>query len=170
MAKDSLPAIDEKGNLKTIKFAEKSIDNGALTIAFGDGKTVSVSLDDLSEEIVRDLALHGLSQKVGDSYASAKGDYGFALTAATKVIDQLKAGEWKAARGTGESKPRIGELAQAVARIKKITETEALALIEKLSEEDKKAVRNHPGIKLAIQQIRTEKAQKAADAAGELSI
>lgn len=168
--KENLPEIDSEGNLKRTKFAEKQIEDGKLTIAFGNGEVVAISLDEIPEELHRELAMHGLSQKIGDSYAGAKGNFESAIASASGVIEQLKNGEWKATRAAGESKPRIGELAAAVSRVKKIGEAEALALIDKLDDDAKKAVRNHPAIKLAIQELRTEKAKAAAEKAGELAL
>lgn len=167
MAKDKA-VINEAGDLVKTKFAEKTIIDGKLSIAFGNGTVVSVSLDDIPEELHVDLALHGLSQKLGDSYAGAKGDYEFAIKNVTQVVEQLKSGEWRASRGSGESKPRVGELAAAVARVKGISVDEALKVIDALDDESKKAVRNHAQIKLAISQIRVEKAQEAAAKAGDL--
>lgn len=162
--------ISPSGELKKTKFADKSIDNGKLSIAFGNGEVVSVALDEIPEELHTDLAMHGLSQKLGDSYAGAKGDYAMAIKNVTQVIEQLKAGDWRASRGSGESKPRVGELAAAVARVKSISVEEAMAILDTLDDEAKKTVRNHAQIKLAIQQIRTEKAVEAAKKAGDLTL
>lgn len=155
---------------KKIKFAEKSIVDGTLTVAFGNGDTLSIALSDIPEELHADLALHGLSQKIGDAYAGAKGDYAFAFAAASKVAEQLKNGEFRASRGSGESKPRVSELAAAVSRVKDISLEEALTILENLDDDAKKAVRNHPQVKLAIQQIRLEKASKEAEKAGDLAL
>lgn len=66
------------------------------------GKSVTVELAKLSPEIVANLALHGLRQKVADAAASAaKAAEGTELDAASmgkimmqKVVDALCAGEW----------------------------------------------------------------------------
>lgn len=66
------------------------------------GKSVTVRLADLSPDIVAQLALHGLRQKVADAAASAaKASEGtglapdeWAKVAMQKVVDALVAGEW----------------------------------------------------------------------------
>lgn len=165
-----LPAIDEKGDLVKTKFASKNTDNGVLTVTFGNGTVLTCALDDIPAELHRDLAMHGLSQMVGDSYASAKGDYAFATEQAQKKIDALLGGQLSQSRGSGESKPRVGELAKAVAKFKDLTEDAALELLGKLDEEKKKAVRNHPGIKAIIAEMRAASAKAAAEKAADLVI
>jgi hypothetical protein len=161
------PNITEAGDLVKTKFAEKSIVDGKLTIAFGNGEVREIALDDIPTELHPDLAMHGLSQKIGDSYASAKGDYTYAIAQTERLIEQLKNGEMRASRGTGESKPKTGELAAAVARFKNVSIEVATQALESKTDEEKKLIRNNANIKLIIQQMRLEKAQKAADAAGD---
>lgn len=173
MAKNSLPEVDANGDLKKTKFASKSINDGTLTIAFGNGKSLSIKLADVPEDIVNDLALHGISQMVGDSYAGAKGDYDFAIKQAEAKINRILSGQLEATRGSGESKPRIGELARAIARVKNISEAEAIAILDAIPDDDagnetRKQIRNHPAIKLEIQKMRTAAAEAAASKAGDL--
>lgn len=170
---------DTSGN-KTPKFAEKDYDpeTGVASFDFGNGKSLRVDVSELNEEIRTRLMFHGLLQKVGDSYAGAKGDYAKALESAQSVIDQLKSGEWRAARGEGGTGPRLGELAEALARIKGVTVEEARAAVDAAAaldgtEEQKaagaeklKAWRAHPQIKAAIAQNRAVKAQREAQEAG----
>lgn len=147
-----------------IKVATKDTDaeSGTLDVTFATGAQLSVSLDDLSEGIVRELALHGLSQKVGDSYASVKGDAAAAFEAAGRVIEQLKSGEWKTARASGEGKSRVSELAEAIARIKSVDVAKAAAAIAQASEETLKLWRGNAKVKAAIAEIRAEKAAARA--------
>lgn len=152
-----------------IKVATKDYDveSGSLDIAFSSGAQLSVTLDDLPEGIVRQLALHGLSQKLGDSYASVKGDVTKAFENASAVLSELKAGNFTKARaaGEGEGKARVGELAEAIARFKGVEVAAAAAAVAKASEEQVKAWRGNAKLKAIIATIRAEKA--AAKAAKE---
>ena len=47
-----------------------SVENESVTFGF-EGNSVEFRLDQLSGEMITRLALHGLSQKLGDSYADS---------------------------------------------------------------------------------------------------
>ena len=161
-----------------IKIAEKdySVADRKVEILFKNGSVLASRLDDLPGEIVTQLALHGLSQKLGDSYASAKGDVSAAFEAASKVMEQLKSGVWKAGRegGDGEGAGRVTELAQAVARFKNVEVEKAIAALAALPKEKLKEFRAVPAIKAIIAQIRLEKANaelaKSSEAASNVEI
>jgi hypothetical protein len=154
-----------------VKFAEKSSEGTSVSFKFGNGTELVLDVSTLNEDIQTELMLHGALQKIGDSYAGAAGDYDFAIGNAQKVIDNLIAGAWKAAREGGEAKPRTGELAEAIARLKGIEVGDAQALVDGLSDEQRKAVRAKDAVKAAVAQIRYEKAQaKAAKAGDDLGI
>ena len=152
-----------------IKVATKDTDSetGTLDITFATGAQLSVALEELSEDIVRELTLHGLSQKIGDSYASVKGDASAAFDAAKRVIEQLKSGEWKVARASGEGKSRVSELAAAIARIKGVDVAKAAAAVAQASEDTLKLWRGNAKVKAAIADIRAEKAAARAAKAGD---
>jgi hypothetical protein len=156
-----------------VKFADKGAEGTVVSIKFGNGEVLTLDVSTLEESIQTELMLHGALQKIGDSYAGAAGDYDFAIGNAKKVIDNLLSGQWKATREAGEAKPRTGELAEAIARIKKIEITDAQGLIDGLSDEQRKVLRSKDSVKATIAQIRYEKAQaklaKAGDA-GDLGI
>lgn len=156
---------------KKVKFAEKEydMDTKTVTIAFGNEKTVSFELDRVSDDIRLQLALHGASQKIGDSYAGAKGNYAEAVASAQDVVDQLYAGVWRAAR-EDDAKPRLAELAEAISRIKNVPIEAATAAVEKGTEEQRKGWRSNAKVKSVIAQIRAEKAAKALEEAGEQSL
>lgn len=151
-----------------IKFCEKSFEAGVLSFKFGNGEHLTLDVTTLDEEIQQELMGHGALQKIGDSYAGAAGDYKFAIAAANKVIENLQAGQWKAAREGGEGKPRTTELAEAVARIKGMELAAATEIVNALSDDQRKALRAKDKVKAVIAQIRFEKAQaKAEKSSGE---
>lgn len=158
---------------------------GDITVA--EKETISFSLSDFPEEIVQRAALYGLSKKMVDSVAGEKAriakdrgvdtrdisdsdaEYISAMVSGIKdTLEQLKSGEWTAARGEGEAKPRVTELAEAIARVKGMPISDAVILVRKVGEEDKEKLsrwRKHPQIQLAIAQIRKEKAAARLEAA-----
>lgn len=151
-----------------IKVADKDYDEetGTFSIVFANGRQAEVNLDSLPQNIVRLLALHGLSQKLGDSYASVKGDVEEAIKRFDAVANQLASGEWKKAReGGGEGAGKVTELAAAIARFRNAPIEKANAAVAKATPEQKKAWQGHPQLKAIIAQIRAEKAaEKAAKA------
>jgi hypothetical protein len=145
-------------------------ETGDYSIAFSDGQNLDFNVfKDFNEEMRRNLMFHGVSQKTRDSYAGTKGNAAQARSAAQQVIDSLRAGQWSAGRGEGEARPRLGELAEAIARIKGLPVEEVRASVEKVaaldgSDEEKKQGqkklaewRAHPKIKAAIAQLRAER-------------
>lgn len=154
---------------KAPKFCSKSYEDDGLAIfAFGDGEKLTANVSEFSEEIKFELMMHGMMQKVGDSYASAKGNYEAAKKAARAVIDQLANGQWTASRATGEAKPKTGELVEALAAIKGIDVSTVAAAVEKASDEQKKVWRRHPAVAAKIAELRAERAlAKAKKALGD---
>jgi hypothetical protein len=140
------------------------------------GEVIEFDTSELSAEMRDTLMLHGLNQKLGDSIASIKGKLAkergcetkevpdtdvlpAAIEALNDLWTQLKNNDWRAARGEGESKPRIGEVATALARLQNIAVEAAQALVAQVDKEKLAKWRAHPQMKLAIAQIRQEKAQ-----------
>jgi hypothetical protein len=153
---------------KKPKFCDKSSEGTVASFTFGDGTVLSLDVANLSEEIQNELMLHGALQKIGDSYAGAAGDYGYAKAQAEKVIQNLLDGVWKSAREAGEAKPKSGELVQALAEIKGLELEAVAAAVEAMDDERRKAVRSHPVVKAKIAEIRARKANEAAAKAGAL--
>lgn len=148
-----------------VKFAKKEydMDTGVLEIAFGNGESFEADSNTLSEEMRKNLMLHGLSQKLGDSYAGVKGNFVEALTNVKAVFEGLKNGDWSTAGD--EARPRLAELAEAIARIKSVPIEKATAAVEKATDEQRKAWRGNAEVKAAIAAARAEKAAKALAAA-----
>ena len=71
-------------------------------IDFRNGKTVKISSAVLSRQITLQAVGHGLSQKIGDSYASEKKVDDMYL-GAEEMVKRLTSGDWGKAREAGDS-------------------------------------------------------------------
>lgn len=156
---------------KKPKFCNKEydLDTKIVVLEFGNGKTLEFDTQKCSTEIQTQLMLHGASQKIGDSFAGAKGNFSEGIQSAQDVIDQLYAGAWKGDR-EGDARPRLAELAEAIARIKSVPIEAATAAVEKGTDEQRKAWRSNAKVKSVIATIRAEKAAKALEEAGEQNL
>lgn len=144
------------------KKASKKIDGDVIRITFEEtNDTLEADLNNLPGDIVQRLAMHGLSQKLGDSYAGV--DAAEAFEKAKAVLDELQKGEWStrvAAAG-----PRTTQLAEALASVTGKTVEEAAGIVENMDDDQKKDLRKHPHIKAALADIRAQAAKEAAEKA-----
>lgn len=156
---------------KKIRFCSKEydMDTGVVDFTFGNGKTLQIDSNALSEDMRKQCMLHGISQKVGDSFAGVKGNFAEGVQNAQDTIEQLMAGIWKAARDD-DAKPRLAELAEAISRIKTVPLEAATKAVEAGTEDQRKAWRANAKVKATIAQIRAEKASKALEEAGEQAL
>lgn len=144
-------------------------DKGAVAFAFAGADTVEVTLDTFPAEIVTKLAVYGLSQKVGDSYAGIK-DSAKAQEIATGLLETLTKGEWSV-RIPGE--PRQTLLVQALARAaskakgEEVTVEMAQEVLDSMDDDQRKALAKDPAIKQAKLEIQQEKLEKES---GESSL
>jgi hypothetical protein len=112
------------------------------------------------------LAIHGASQKIGDSYAGVAKEtdpLAAAKAAVAETIKQIYDGVWRVNAGGG---PRVNDLAIAIARVTGQSlegEDGAVAYVAAMSDEDKKVMRKKPKIAAELAKIALEKAQKRAD-------
>lgn len=143
---------------KVLDFEEKGVE-----FQFKGHEPILELLSSYSPEVQLHFALHGMSQKFGDAYSSAKGVVGEALAMFQTTKSQLLQGDWKASRGEGDSKPRTTELAEALARIKALPVEEVAKTLAAASEELKKTLRSNDRVKAVIAVIRAEKAQDRLD-------
>jgi hypothetical protein len=145
------------------KIAKKVVGESDVTLAFADGVKLVAQLANIPQDIVNRLALHGLSQKLGDSYASA-GEKGWSISdcrdEAQRVLDNLIGGVW-AAKGGGTG---VTILAEALARVAGKAIDEAVDVITGLSDDQRKALEKDARIKAAMLDIKAERAKERAEA------
>jgi hypothetical protein len=140
--------------------AKKTVDVEKSTVTF-DGGTHGTFVADLSKlkpEIVHRLALHGLSQKLGDSYA---GDVENPVHEARGVYDELAAGNWST-RVAGE--PRFTLLAEAIAAIKGVAVDVVQSKLEEMDEDEVAALKKNPAVKARMDHIKAQRAIERAKA------
>lgn len=137
--------------------------NGSLVATFATGQVIEVNPSELSPDIQRRLMLHGLEQKIRDSYAgaTAEGAYGLAM----KVVESLRAGQWSQRGATSPSAGARGKklLAMAVAELlrsegKPVPE-DLEERIEALSLSDRAKLRAEPRIAAIIARMKPPKGQ-----------
>ena len=141
---------------------KKSVDieTEKLVIKFNDGQTEEFFLTEIPDSLRNTLCLHGLSQKLGDSYAGKPDD---AYEAVMTVWENLCAGNWTV---RGEGGTRISYLVKALCRLDEALDVdEVKAKVAELSKDEKKAIERNPRIQSVIAEIKLEEAQRKADAA-----
>lgn len=153
------------------KIAKKSInvETNTVTFLFSDGSEQACNLSELPPEMVKQLALHGASAKLGDAYAGA-GDVeeegGDPIAWAKSVVASgwasLKAALWSV---RAEGGVRVTVLAQAVAAVYNITAEQAAEKLSEMSEEKKKALSANPKVAAKVAGLKAEAAMKRAASA-----
>lgn len=146
-----------------VRVAKRTIDEDAeqVVFTFGNGQTLVCGLSEVKSLKTR-LALHGLAQKVGDAFASAKGNIDLAIGWAQDVWNVLKTGEWSERRGESEDTPSLVQQAVAVVFGKDLDKVRAAW--SKLPEATIKAFKSDVKIKAEVARMRAERASTRAAA------
>ena len=138
---------------KVNRICKKTSVGDAIQFAFSNGKTLVADFHMIPEAIQIQLAMHGMSQKIGDSYASAT-TVQQAIENATETYNNLVNGEWSTKREGGQS-----VTIEAVSRHLGITVENAQAAWAKFTPEQQKAVAAHPDVKELVATIKLERIQ-----------
>lgn len=152
MATTNTPAIDATTDMTTM----------VLTLAFSNGETIALSVDELSRDIQHHAMLHGLKQKLVDAAAISRNpDTGRSATIGDKyqavldVYNRLLAGNW--------NKPRDGSsvsgglLFRALCKHYPAKTPEAIrTFLEKKTPTEKAALRALPAIAEIIATLKAE--------------
>lgn len=161
--------------------AKKVVDleAGNIRFDFANGESIVVNPAEYDSAIQKQGLLHGISQKIGDSYASAE-TAEEAYAAAKAVVAGLIEGKWTT-RTVGESSGgSVTMLVEALYRVTKSDGRSMEACAELIGEMDDAQVeglKKLPPIAAALDSIRAERAlakaeksAKAAEAAGPLDL
>ena len=152
--------------VKAPKFLAKNVEavEGCI-FTLGNGQTITVLLADMPPEILKRLAKHGLSQKVGDSTANCAADkaYGHAFAQMQATITALQAGKWGAER---ESNSR-DDIIDAIAKLKKLDREAVAVAVRKATPEMMKSWEKNPKIAAEVLAIKSARAKAVAKGAEE---
>lgn len=142
------------------KKATVTVEGGILVWKFADVNETEVRIDPevFSGDIQQQAIMHGLKQKLSDSYAGAE-SAAAAVGRFNEVLSVLKSGMWNAGRSASG-----GIWVEALARAQGVDVEEARAVWVKLSDDQQKDVKAHKDVKLAKAQIDLERAQAKAAA------
>lgn len=147
----------------------------SVVFTFADDTKMSIAIDSLPESIGVAAMAHGIAQKVGDAYASAKkadDPLAWAKEQAETVIDNLKQGVWITVR-EGAGAPRVSMLLLAMeARADELgkafdaTAQQAKLVHKETGADYRKRVMANAGVKAHYERLRAEaQAARAAAAA-----
>lgn len=147
-----------------------------LTLNFITGQELSVTLDNLSPEIIKQAALHGLKQKLVDAAAIARNtDNGDSATPTDKynavktVYDRItrEDGTWNAIR-EGEVKHQGGIFVRAVMELTGKSKADIDAAMEGYSKEQIAALKKNPRVMDIMQRMQREEAAAAGNTGDDL--
>jgi hypothetical protein len=122
---------------------------------FADGASATVGLDSFGEEMRLAFALHGISQKFGDSYASAT-TVQEAREAFDGLYGQVMNGEWEKRREGGKEKEEP-LLVEALARIYNSPVEAVRPLVEAMKPAERRAMEADGEVARMILAIRAER-------------
>lgn len=137
-----------------MQIAKKMITNDGLTFAWADETTTFVQWSDIPEAMIQRAFQHGMSQKLGDSYANSEGSVSIAKAKFDEVLKGIMEGDWNRKGGTSG-----GVWVQAFATAAGEPIEKAMAAWDDMSESERKDIKNHPDVKLAKAKIDVETAQ-----------
>lgn len=152
---------------KRIPAVTAEIDGTRLVFTGDNGRELSVSVDQLTDDIRVQAMMHGLKQKIGDAAAISRNpDTGRSATTDDKfdamrdVRDRLLSGQWNKTREGGDGGGAGGLLFKALCKVKADkTPAEVRAYLEARTKEEQAALRKVPAIAAAIEAIRAAQAK-----------
>lgn len=129
---------------------------------FADGRSITVKVTDLNDDIRAQAMVHGISQKVGDSYASAE-DVEEAYDAATATVTSLLDGKWTTRTpGEGAGVTMVTEALFRVTSPEGHTMEQCAQIIENMDDDQIEGLKKLPPVKAALDAIRAERAVERA--------
>lgn len=135
------------------------VPTGVIQFTFEDNTVQTIDVNALSDDTKFRALVHGISQKVGDSYAGAKAEenpLAFAKKAAEETIAQILRGDWRAPSAGGG--PRVTDLATALSRVTGKPLEESVEYVGTLDDTQTKELRGKAKIKAMLAAITAEKA------------
>jgi hypothetical protein len=149
---------------KQVGVTEAGDVTGKINFEFSDGTVIEFDSAKVPTPLIQKVLMHGYSQKLGDSYASAsqaENPLSYAKAAVQETIEQLYKGEWRSV-SVGGGGVRITDLAVALSRLTGKTVEESQSFVETLDDDQKKAWRSKGKVKATLAGIAAEKAAEKA--------
>lgn len=126
-------------------------------ITFDTGAHVEgIDISNLTEDIIHHATMHGLKQKIADSYAGLSTETEV-HQAIKGVMETLLSGAWNSGRSTSG-----GIWVEALSRAAGVTLEEAAAKWNAIDEETQKGIKANAAVKQAKAEIELERAKKKA--------
>lgn len=139
---------------------KKEISGTKITFTFSDGETRNVDVTKFQDSVRESAAVHGMSQKLGDSYANSGGDVNWAKEQFDATLATLEGGSWSAERGsTG------GLWVDAVAAVRGIAREDALEVWRTLTEDQVATLKKNARVKAQYARLKAERDERAAEGA-----
>jgi hypothetical protein len=143
--------------------------DAVLMVSFSDGRTLSLTIDQLAPPIVEHAIMHGLKQKLVDAAAISRNpDTGKTASiddkynAVKEVYDRLLSGQWNKNRDAGAV--RGGLLFRALCMLYPDKTGDAIkAFLEKKTAAEKTALRNTPKIADIIATLKADEPDTETD-------
>ena len=149
------------------KLTPEDVGGKARSVIFllGNGVQVVGCLDDYTPAMIERLAIHGLSQKVGDSAAGYAKDRDFhgAFGALHTTADNLR-NELRSNRTGGGT----SDLVQALSDLQNVQLDQAQAMVDAMNEEQLSSIKKHAAVKDAIAKIVAKRLKEAAKGAAPI--
>jgi hypothetical protein len=132
---------------------------GGMVFVLGNGVRVEFELDSCTEGMIRKLALHGASQKIGDSTSGFSKDRDFHSAFGTMqgIVDNLYNDVWSSRSGGGSA-----DLVKALAELQGATLEEVQAVVDTMTEEQLAEVKGNKQVKAKIAEYVSARATEAA--------
>lgn len=157
---------------------EATINEQIITLAFSDGRTLTIDAATLSPDIQEAAIMHGLKQKLVDGAAIARNpDTGRSATiddkynAVKEILDRISGenGTWNKVRGDGTGASGGGLLLSALMRLTGKSKTAIEEFLAGKSKEEKAALRDNEKVAAIMAELRAAKNKiNSDDLLGEL--
>ena len=146
-------------------FVKREIVGSIVKITLGNGQSIEIDYNDLSDDMKVQAGKHGLKQKLGDgssAFSKAK-DYLGAYTEICSIRDSILGNVWNR-KGTGTG---TRDIVEALSRVAGKSLEEAQTAIDAMNDEVFDSLRKDKRIVSAIKDIQAERAAEAAKVADD---
>ena len=133
---------------------------------FAHGGTAELNIEDLSEEVIKAAALHGLKQTISDAYAGEKNSE-LAQALAEARIECLLGGEWS---GRAKGGSALSDLVQVLVGLTGKAEEQVKAIVAGLDDVGLKKMKKEPRVAAGLAKLQAERLAGKAEAAGTDSL